>query len=40
LREEASWREVANGKAVRRQHNATIAVIVYNLIQSTYEVIN
>jgi hypothetical protein len=26
--------------AVRRQHNATISVIVYNLIQSTYRVIN
>ncbi len=26
--------------AVRRQHNATISVVVYNLIQSTYMVIN
>jgi len=26
--------------AVRRQHNAAISVVVYNLIQSTYRVIH
>jgi hypothetical protein len=39
------WFEVqieawVDAPAVRRQHNATISVVVYNLIQSTYTVIN
>jgi len=29
-----------DASAVRRQHNATISVVVYNLLQSAYEVIN
>jgi hypothetical protein len=29
-----------DASAVRRQHNATISVVVYNLIQNTYTVIN
>ncbi len=29
-----------DASAVRRQHNAVISVVVYNLIQSTYRVIN
>jgi len=29
-----------DASAVRRQHNAAISVVVYNLIQSTYRVIN
>jgi len=29
-----------DASAVRRQHNAMISVVVYNLIQSTYRVIN
>jgi len=29
-----------DASAVRRQHNATISVVVYNLIQSTYKAIN
>jgi len=32
-----AWIDVS---AVRRQHNATISAVVYNLIQSAYEVIN
>ncbi len=29
-----------DASAVRRQHNAAVSVVVYNLIQSTYSVIN
>ena len=29
-----------DASAVRRQHNATISVVVYNLLQSTYMVVN
>ena len=37
---EAQINAWVDASAVRRQHNATISVVVYNLIQNTYTVIN